>query len=289
VGNGFNEGKALDAVLRRIESRDGVRRGDDVRSPEREGHPAPIDLACTVGGRPFAFEHTGIEPFRGEIRMRVANRRLFGPIKQRVVGALPTADFFELYVPVEAAVGLKRSEVARVGDAIATWIMEAAPSVAIAPIGGPYSATPLGDTIPGVDFPLSLHRWSVQAGPLRGEFRVCYVAPRNLEAARLERLRESCTRKFPKLAAWKRDQGARTVLVLEERDNQLTNHQLVFEALSRAEEGMADAADEVFLVSTHRANPWWVTCLRRDGRNYYDDGERFEEIDPVTLTPLTSR
>ena len=25
-------------------------------------------------------------------------------------------------------------------------------------------------------------------------------------------------------------------------------------------------------------------CLRRDGANYYDDGERFHELDPVNLT-----
>jgi hypothetical protein len=53
--------------------------------------------------------------------------------------------------------------------------------------------------------------------------------------------------------------------------------------------GRSDVPDEVFLVSTIRPNPWWVTCLRREGKNYYDDGERFHELDPTTLTQLTKR
>ncbi len=98
-----------------------------------------------------------------------------------------------------------------------------------------------------------------------------------------------CADKFAKLAAWKRDDGARTVLVLEENDMSLTNHQLVADSMSLAEERMSDPPDEIFLVSTHIADLWWVTCLRREGKTYYDDGERFREIDPATLTRLTRR
>jgi hypothetical protein len=102
-------------------------------------------------------------------------------------------------------------------------------------------------------------------------------------------LQKACEDKFPKLATWKRDEGARTVLVLEENDLSLTNHQRVADALAPAEAAMPDAADEIFLVSTHIAQTWWVTCLRRTGKTYYDDGERFHEVDPATLDPLTSR
>jgi hypothetical protein len=58
----FNEGKVCDAVIRRLEAREGHRR-KDLRSPEREGHVAPVELICRIGDRLFAFEHTGIEPF----------------------------------------------------------------------------------------------------------------------------------------------------------------------------------------------------------------------------------
>jgi hypothetical protein len=52
---------------------------------------------------------------------------------------------------------------------------------------------------------------------------------------------------------------------------------------------MSDAADEIFLVSTSIIDRWWITCLRRAGKTYYDDDERFHEIDPTTLIGLTKR
>lgn len=115
-----------------------------------------------------------------------------------------------------------------------------------------------------------------------------YVVSADLERARTERVRKACEDKFPKLAAWKAD-GAKTVLVLEENDIALTNHQLVADALIEAEKTFPDTADEVFLVSTAIKEMWWVTCLRRAGKTYYDDQERFHEVDPKTLVALTRR
>ena len=76
------------------------------------------------------------------------------------------------------------------------------------------------------------------------------------------------------------------VLVMEENDLSSTNHHLVAEAMARAEAGRPYTPDEIFLVSTIRPNPWWVTCLRPDGANYYDDGERFHELDPVNIVRI---
>lgn len=52
---------------------------------------------------------------------------------------------------------------------------------------------------------------------------------------------------------------------------------------------MSAAADEIFLVSTSIDDKWWITCLRRAGKTYYDDDERFHEIDPTALIGLTKR
>jgi hypothetical protein len=101
-------------------------------------------------------------------------------------------------------------------------------------------------------------------------------------------LQSACGRKYPKLAKWKRDLGARTVLVLEEDDLSLTNHLLVADALGRAEATTPDAPDEVFLLSTGVDQTWWVVCLRGPGlvagRAMPDC-----EFDPMKLTKLTSR
>jgi hypothetical protein len=45
----------------------------------------------------------------------------------------------------------------------------------------------------------------------------------------IDRLREPVEKKFPKLAAWKRDHKARTILVLKDNDMQLTNQAIVTE------------------------------------------------------------
>ncbi len=137
--------------------------------------------------------------------------------------------------------------------------------------------------------PIFLYRWPVPECGLSGAFWRREFILGNLEEARRARLERMCDDKFAKLPRWKRDEGAHTVLVMEENDLSSTNHQLVAEAMARAEAGRPDTPDKIFLISTVRPNPWWVTCLRREGANYYDDGERFHELDPASLTQLTSR
>jgi hypothetical protein len=83
-----NEGKALDAVLRFIEKRDNALRKSDGWSPDDPTNPDPdplrrVDYVCTVGQLLYAFEHTRIEPFIGQIEFGVQNRNLFDPISQR--------------------------------------------------------------------------------------------------------------------------------------------------------------------------------------------------------------
>jgi hypothetical protein len=76
----YNEGKAIDAVLRRIEARDRVLRLNDGRSPDDLNDPDPlrrVDYVCTIGNALYAFEHTGIEPFANQIELEVHNQKLF--------------------------------------------------------------------------------------------------------------------------------------------------------------------------------------------------------------------
>jgi hypothetical protein len=71
----FNEGKACDAIIRRLEkSANATRSG--LRFPEREGHAFPIEVAVTIGDQLVALEHTGIEPFRGHVEMEAKAAQL---------------------------------------------------------------------------------------------------------------------------------------------------------------------------------------------------------------------
>ena len=152
----------------------------------------------------------------------------------------------------------------------------------------------MGESADGVPFRFSLHRASLEGpyfpsdSPLRGMFRWMPVAPANLEQQRAARLKTASERKSPKLAKWKRDSGARTVLVLEDDDLWLTNHFRVADALVPAEGSTPDAPDEVFLVSTGMGQTWRVVCLRGPG---VVDGEPMPhtESDRMGLTKLTWR
>jgi hypothetical protein len=292
----YNEGKVIDAVLRCIETRDQAGRLDDGRSPDDLNDPDPlkrVDYVCTVGDVLYALEHTGLEPFADQIALEVHNQKLFGPIVARFSNR-PDRELWEFHVPVEASSGLTSAQVERVRDALIKWIEKNAERFPVTRLYDRYANPHLGETIAGVPFRVSLHRGSLDSrhfpreSPLRGQFMMKYIVSGDIEKARTERLQKACEDKFPKLAAWKKD-GAKTVLILEENDLFLTNHQLVADALVLAESAMPDSADEIFLVSTPIAGNWWVICLRRARKTYYHEDERFREIDPATLAALTRR
>ena len=291
----YNEGKSIDAVLRQIEAREKLTRLDDGRSPDDLHDTDPerrVDYACTVGEQLYAFEHTGIEPFENQIEMGVHNANLFRPIIERFDNRTSDAEYWELMYPVEAAIGLVGAKIKTVQSALAEWIEANWSALPLTRYGDKYPYPTQRETIPGVPFRVSLYRWSLndfQNSPLGGRLRLGPCVTGDLEKAREVRLQRACGDKFSKLAKWKHDDGARTVLVLEENDLSLTNHELVANALAVAEAGETKAPDEIFLVSTSIPQTWWVTCLRREGKTYYDDGERHHEFDPTSLTKLTKR
>ena len=286
---GYNEGKAVDAVIRAIEAREACGRADDGWSPDdrRIDDPARrIEYAVTIGDRLFAFEHTGIEPFPDQIRMSIDNEALVTPILQRF-GHRPDKEFWQFLFPNEATVDLKRRNIPDIQAALIAWIDANADQVPVVWYGDRFANRPLGVEIREVPFRFSLHRSKFPSvTPLGGHFVCSPVVADNIEPARQARLRTACEKKSPKLAKWKQD-GAYTVLVLEENDIHLTNHSLVTDALELAEAEMPDSPDEVFLVSTCLPEKWFVSCLRRPDATYYDADERFHEFDPAELTRLT--
>ncbi len=143
----------------------------------------------------------------------------------------------------------------------------------------------------GVPFDVFLYRF-LPAAAVPGYFQIRHIVEGDLEQTREARIREACARKIPNLGEWRRSSGARTVLILEDNDLQLTNPQRVFDVLIQIESTIADKADEVHLVSTMIENPWFIHALRIDVRDYYQLSEARQcmtEIDPRTLTDLTGR
>ena len=164
----YNEGKAIDAVIRRIEAREAVIRAGSGWSPDEQRDPDEdrrVDYVCTLGNQFYAFEHTG-------------------------AATLPVTRYGDRY---------------------------------------PYSSQK--ESAPGV----ALYRWSVPDCRLSGAFWRREFILGDLEEARRARLKRVCDDKFAKLLRWQQDEGARTVLVMEENDLSSTNHQA--EAMARAEAG----------------------------------------------------
>jgi hypothetical protein len=99
----FNEGKASDAVMRRIEEREGGER-KDIRLHDRDGGRAAVELTCLIAGRLFAIEHSGIEPFEGHMQLEANAVKYLQPIQAQVAPILPANDQFVLEYPSEYCV-----------------------------------------------------------------------------------------------------------------------------------------------------------------------------------------
>jgi hypothetical protein len=114
----------------------------------------------------------------------------------------------------------------------------------------------------------------------------------NGEQLRKERIQDAIDKKFPKLAGWKRDEKATTVLVLEQNDIQLTAPDLVADAYVPLAKERADRPDETYLVVSCMT-PWHVWPILIGDKSYVElvqSGEaEFEGIDPAGLVPLTKR
>jgi hypothetical protein len=282
----FNEGKACDAVLQHLERRAGATR-TALRFPDREGHPAPVELVCAIGDQLYAIEHTGIEPFEGHMRGNAENERLIQPIVDGVVRRLPPEEEFELQIPAGAMEGLRARDVATVHRLLTEWIVKSAPSLWIPPRG--RKDTRIQPThITGVPFAVKLYR--MESRIFRGKLQVVHVVS-DVENRRLERISIALKKKMPKLSIWKKDAGARTVLVLEENDIQLTNCHVVTDAVLKSEQKLGRAADEIYLITTSFA-PWHVHFVRVGDRSYFDlsdPDERSWYAHPSQLLSLTGR
>ena len=212
----FNEGKACDAVIKRIEKRENCARSG-IRFPEQQHHPAPVELTCRIGGQLFAVEHTGIEPFEQHTELEAKAQAHFRPIQDRLAGLLPADSHFELSVPVTATLRLRPQDLRKMQDATVDWVKLAAPTLPI-PQGG-RRITRHRFAPPSVPFEVMLAR--VPIGEC-GQLSIKHLVGDTLEADRIGRIRRAYRQKSKKLMAWQRE-GARSILILEENDIFVTN------------------------------------------------------------------
>jgi hypothetical protein len=285
----FNEGKACEAIVRRLEARESLLR-TGVRSPEREGHQFPVEIAFTLGNQLFALEHTGIEPFKGHVRMEAQAEWLFAPITNALKNSLGTDALFELYMPVNALQGRQKAEVQTIQQAIIEWVKKTAPTVPKRP-NPDYRGSAVGPTaIQVIPFPVSLWRFAPPVIP--GHHFQIRHSVENIGQLRSERMKKAIDKKFPKLAAWKKTKKAKTILVLEQNDIQLTNPSIVADTFLPLALASPDRPDETYLVASW-LSPWYAWPILIGGKSYFDFAESDEvtmwKFDPATLVALTNR
>jgi hypothetical protein len=285
----FNEGKVCEAIVQRLEQRlDAPRK--DMRWPEDECHPHPVEVTFTVAGHLFALEHTGIEPFKGHVQMDAEASRHFTPIEDALKNALGTTAIFELIIPANAFRGMKMPEVRRIQQSIIDWVKATAPTLPKR-LYADYRGTKVDSgAVVGVPFALTLYRFEPAFVP--GHYFQIKHLVQNAEQSRTDRMRQSVHKKFPKLDAWKRDHDARTILVLEDNDIQLTNQAVVSETFLPLALPRPDRPDETYVVASCM-DPWhaWPVLIGDDSYfDYAQSGDAHDwEIDQTQLVSLTKR
>ena len=186
----------------------------NLRFPEREHHEFRVELVCQLGESVVALEHTGTEPFEGHVKLQAEAKRRVQPLVDEVIPKLPADEDFYLEVSLMEWGKLSGKELDRVHRVLAEWISTSAQTVPIAKFGriirGP------GAIVPGVPFPVRLHRME-RYGGLKIPFHLRFFAG-DIETQRLDRMRRTLRDKCPKLAGWKSQTGAQTVLILEWSD-----------------------------------------------------------------------
>ena len=136
----------------------------DVRSPEQEGDDAPIELTCSIGRQLFAFEHTGLEPFDGQIAIEA--KRHLEPLRTMFLGKIPQGELYDLQIPAGATLKLKETKIREIVSVLAAWITREGPRAPLAQLG--RKGTPIERQADGVvPFKVRLYR-SELPGP--GQF-----------------------------------------------------------------------------------------------------------------------
>ena len=283
----FNEGKSCDAIISRIEAREGAVRAN-IRFPEKENHTAPVEVVCEIGGKKYAFEHTGIEPFSGHVKLQKEASSKLQPIKDALVGYLPQSERFVLLIPAKALEGLNGRSLDNAQRNLIDWIKQVGPSLQIAAIG--RYITPIQKVfLRDVPFEVSLHRSATGGHP--GSFNIIHEVA-TVEEQRFERIQSGYAKKVPKLEQWRQESRARSILIFEDNDIQLTNPQLVADAVMRIEQESSQKPDEIYLVTTCIDDPWYIWALRIDNDNYYSlcaVQRSMTEVNPNGLHDLTQR
>jgi hypothetical protein len=285
-----NERKACDAIARALEGLCGATRANAF-SPEDRGARAPVEYVFDLGGVQYAIEHTIVEAFAGQIHTGVDFGSFIEPIAAALDHHMPPPGRFLLVFAINPSQGMKPRDISAAQQAVITWVNAKATELHDeCPEQPSRSRKPGGvrnerkATIAGIDLTLQRETHWAEPETVHGRIFIQRFAPKDYEKLRTERIEKAMAKKLPKLKVWK-DNGARSVLVLENGDISLSNHVAILEAAEAALARRNDGPDELWLVDTTIEAEWTAWCLIRDGISFPDEDtqHRYWDFKPGDL------
>jgi hypothetical protein len=232
-------------------------------------------LVCNIGGQLFAFEHTGIEPFEGLVQLNNEAERVFGPIEAAIDTVVPDGEVWVLALPALALQGRPGREIRRAQEALVEHIKSTAPTLTMRRYADYRNAPPVN--VANVPFPVTLYRFRSEVPGNVPGFRRFMIIHRvsgdqtTVTAELQKRIERACSAsRFSKLAVWKEQAGARTILILENPDIFITNPAGVADAYLAVAEGRANRPDEAYLVDTSHNPDWLLWPLQIGDHTYFD-------------------
>jgi len=195
-----------------------------------------------------AVEHTRIESFPGQIKDRLATEAVFPKLGPEIPGRRDAGKFV-LWVHPGALSTVGFSRRPTVERAVTAWVSDNLDRV------------PLGNTLLGEDrdvpFRWALEHWLPDdvrlAGPYATVVPIRHAPPDDLDDRRVERMQQVVRSKLPKLAA-AGAHGRRTILVVEDKDQDLSAPKLVSRAMQRSING-TELPDAIYIFYVGGGDP----------------------------------
>jgi hypothetical protein len=282
----LRERKACDAVARCLEALAHEVRSDAYYPEDDAKGQSQIDYAFHLGNIEYAFEHTIVEAFPGQMETDAHFKRFIEPIEAALDYQMPNIGYFILLFPINPTAGMRPSEIGAQQNKVISWARVAAHELAEEVKAlEPHSprrwrSKAPTKTMSGSDVTLSVQPDVL--GKMASRLMAMRKAPPNYDRLRVDRIRKSLDDKLPKLAQWKK--RARTVLVLENRDMALTNHWEIANCLEETLKNRGDVPDQIWLVDAVHSN-WITICLREGGMAFPHENSqvRFREFKEAEL------
>ncbi len=214
---------------------------------EKPPLPNPIDAVYLTTHRNYVVEHTTIEGYPNQITEDHKVSQLL-EVKHKLTARISGIGSYHIRFDTEA---LKNQKInAELINMLANWVIEKAPTLEIgSPRTAPRHMVRETLQLKGRSIEVTLSRWPDEVVRVLVE----RSSPEDQEDRLLSTMRAALNNKLKKLAKWKDDRNAYSILILESIDIALLNGSSIASSLFTAIEKFVQKPDVIYIVQTNRA------------------------------------